>query len=164
MMGTSDAVSLTLNVNGQRREVTTDPTRSLLDVLREDLQLTGTKYGCGEAQCGACSVLIEGKRVFSCRTAVSKAEGKTIVTIEGTAKPDKLHPVQQAFLDEGAYQCGFCTPGMIVAAVALLEQNPKPSDAEIVEAMNRNLCRCCTYPNILEAVRRACGREAEVKS
>src|SRR5712675_2030042 len=117
-------MSSTINfvVNGQRRTVTTDPGRALLDVLREDLRLTGAKYGCGERECGACSVLMDGKRVFSCQTPASRVEGKSITTIEGLAKGDKLHPVQQSFLDEGAFQCGYCTAGMIVAAVALLEK------------------------------------------
>ena len=151
--------TVNLTVNGRPRAVTTDGDRTLLDVLREDLQLTGTKYGCGEGQCGACSVLLDGRRVFSCRTPVSRAEGKAVVTVEGLAKGDALHPVQQAFLDEEAFQCGYCTAGMIVAAVALLDANPKPGDDEILEAMNRNLCRCCSYSNILQAVRRASGRE-----
>jgi aerobic-type carbon monoxide dehydrogenase small subunit (CoxS/CutS family) len=150
--------TMNFTVNGQRRTVTTDSDRPLLDVLREDLQLTGTKYGCGESQCGACSVLVNGKRVFSCRTPASSVDGKTVVTIEGLAKGDDLHPVQQAFLDEGAFQCGYCTPGMIMTAVALLEDKPKPSDAEIVAGMNRNICRCCSYPKIVDAVRRASGR------
>jgi aerobic carbon-monoxide dehydrogenase small subunit len=150
--------TMNFTVNGQRRTVTTDSDRPLLDVLREDLQLTGTKYGCGEAQCGACSVLVNGKRVFSCRTPASSVDGKTVLTIEGLAKGDDLHPVQEAFLDEGAFQCGYCTPGMIMTAVALLEDKPKPSDAEIVSGMNRNICRCCSYPKIVQAVRRASDR------
>jgi len=155
----ADAVAtLKLTVNGRARAVTTDPTRPLLDVLREDLQLTGAKYGCGEARCGACSVLLDGDRVFSCRTPASRAEGKAVLTIEGLATTDALHPVQTAFLDEGAFQCGYCTPGMIMAAVALLDANPEPTDEEIAEGMNRNICRCCSYPTILRAVRRASGR------
>jgi aerobic-type carbon monoxide dehydrogenase small subunit (CoxS/CutS family) len=151
--------TIQLTVNGQRRTVSTDPDRPLLDVLREDLQLTGAKYGCGESRCGACSVLVEGKRVFSCRVPASSAEGKTIVTIEGLARGEDLHPVQKAFLEEGAFQCGYCTPGMIMAAVSLLEEKPKPTDAEIASGMNRNICRCCSYPKILDAVRRASGQE-----
>src|SRR4051794_24846876 len=143
------ASPITFTVNGQRKTVTTDPARPLLDVLREDLRLTGTKYGCGEGRCGACSVLLDGRRVFSCRTPASRAEGRAVLTIEGLAGADGLHPVQRAFLDEGAFQCGYCTPGMIVAAVALLDANPKPTDEEIVAGMNRNLCRCCSYPQIL---------------
>lgn len=142
-------------VNGGDRTVETDPERPLLEVLREDLRLTGTKYGCGEGQCGACSVLLEGKRVNSCRIPVSRAEGKTVVTIEGVANGDELHPVQQAFLDEGAFQCGFCTAGMVVSAVELLERRANPTDAEIITGMNRNICRCCSYPSIVRAVRRA---------
>jgi aerobic-type carbon monoxide dehydrogenase small subunit (CoxS/CutS family) len=152
-------VAIRLNVNGRERTATTDPERSLLEVLREDLGLTGTKYGCGEGQCGACSVLLEGKRVFSCRLPALRAEGKSVVTIEGLAKGDALHPVQQAFLDEGAFQCGFCTAGMIVAATALLAEKPKPTDAQIISGMNRNICRCCSYPKIVEAVRKAAGRK-----
>src|SRR5262245_7071270 len=147
--------TINFTVNGRRRTVTTDPARPLLDVLREDLQLTGAKYGCGESQCGACSVLVDGARVFSCRTPASRADGKTILTIEGLARGDALHPVQQAFLDEGAFQCGYCTAGMIMAAVALLADAPAPTDAEIVDGMNRNVCRCCSYPGIFRAVRRA---------
>jgi aerobic carbon-monoxide dehydrogenase small subunit len=151
--------TIELTVNGQKRSVATDPDRPLLDVLREDLQLTGVKYGCGESRCGACSVLVDGKRVFSCRVPAGTVEGKAVLTIEGLARGDDLHPVQQAFLDEGAFQCGYCTPGMILAAVALLAEKPKPSDAEIASGMNRNICRCCSYPKILQAVRRASGRE-----
>ena len=150
-----------LTVNGQARAVATDPDRPLLDVLREDLQLTGAKYGCGESRCGACSVLVDGKRVFSCMLPASSADGKTVVTVEGLAKGEALHPVQQAFLDANAFQCGYCTPGMIVAAVALLNDKPRPTDAEIVSGMNRNICRCCSYPQIVDAVRRASGREVQ---
>jgi aerobic-type carbon monoxide dehydrogenase small subunit (CoxS/CutS family) len=153
-----DLATIRLTVNGQGRTVATDPDRPLLDVLREDFELTGAKYGCGESRCGACSVLVEGRRVFSCMVPASSVDGKKVVTIEGLARGDGLHPVQQAFLDESAFQCGYCTPGMILAAVALLEENPKPTDAEIVSGMNRNLCRCCSYPKIVDAVRRASGR------
>jgi len=155
--------TMNFTVNGQRRTVTTDPGRSLLDVLREELQLTGAKYGCGESQCGACSVLVDGTRVFSCRTPAARADGKTILTIEGLARGDVLHPVQQAFLDEGAFQCGYCTAGMIMAAVALLAETPAPTDSEIVSGMNRNVCRCCSYPAIFQAVRRAAGKNGGVK-
>lgn len=156
--------TLRFTVNGRERSVETDRERPLLEVLREDLHLTGTKYGCGEGQCGACSVLLDGRRVFSCRTPAERAEGKAVVTIEGLSDGDKLHPVQEAFLAAGAFQCGYCTPGMIVAAVALLKQNAKPSDEEIVAGMNRNICRCCSYPQIVGAVRRASGRREEVRS
>jgi aerobic-type carbon monoxide dehydrogenase small subunit (CoxS/CutS family) len=148
-------VTLKLNVNGVERTVSTDPERKLLDVLREDLQLTGTKYGCGEGRCGACVVLIDGRRTYSCRVPVSAAAKKSITTIEGLAEVGKLHPVQQAFLDEGAMQCGYCTPGMILSAVALLREKPNPTDEEIIAGMNGNVCRCNGYVKITNAVRRA---------
>ena len=148
-------VTVKLTVNGQEKTITTDSQRSLLDVLREDLGLTGAKYACGEGQCGACSVLIDGRRVLSCVTPVSKVDRKTIVTIEGLAKDDALHPVQEAFIEEGAMQCGYCTGGMILAAVALLEENANPTDQEVAEGMNGNICRCNGYPKIVNAVRRA---------
>src|SRR5262245_7326571 len=135
------ADSITLIVNGRESKVETDVSRSLLEVLREDLKLTGTRYGCGEGACGACSVLIDGKRTFSCSTPVSQAMGKKVTTIEGLAKGETLHPAQQAFLDEHALQCGYCTSGMIIATAALLERNAKPSEAEIREWMNGHLCR-----------------------
>jgi carbon-monoxide dehydrogenase small subunit len=148
-------VTVKLTINGQEKTLTTDSQRSLLDVLREDLGLTGAKYACGEGRCGACSVLIDGRRVLSCVTPVIKADKKAITTIEGLAKDDALHPVQEAFLEEGAVQCGYCTGGMILAAVALLEENANPTDQEIVEGMNGNICRCNGYPKIVNAVRRA---------
>src|SRR5690349_12195824 len=142
--------SLQLTVNGKPATITGDANRSLLEVLREDLDLTGTKYGCGEGACGACSVLVDGKRIFSCSTTAKEVVGKKIQTIEGLADVnDSLHPVQKAFLDEGAFQCGYCTTGMIMATVALLGRKPKPSDSEIVEGMNGNLCRCCSYLKIM---------------
>lgn len=147
--------TITFTVNGQARTVTTDPERRLLDVLREDLGLTGTKYGCGEGTCGACTVLIDGQRMHACQTAVEKVAGKSVLTIEGLASGEKLHPVQEAFLAENAFQCGYCTPGMILGTVALLAERPNPSDAQIVEWMNGHICRCCGYPKILKAVRRA---------
>ncbi len=148
-------VTVTLTVNGVARTVTTDPQRPLLDVLREDLHLTGTKYGCGEGRCGACTVLMDGKRVLSCVTPVSLADKKSITTIEGLAKGGALHPIQEAFLEEGAVQCGYCTPGMILSAVALLQDKPNPTDEEIVAEMNGNICRCNGYVKIKNAVRRA---------
>ena len=141
-------------VNGQSRSIDTDPERPLLDVLREELHLTGTKYGCGEGQCRACTVLLDGKPVVSCLTPVRAAAGKKVVTIEGLSN-GPLHRVQQAFLDEGAMQCGYCTPGMILRTVALLDANARPTEAQIVEAMDGSLCRCCGYANILDAVKRA---------
>jgi carbon-monoxide dehydrogenase small subunit len=142
-------------VNGAAQSVTTDGERPLLDVLREELHLTGTKYGCGEGRCGACTVLMDGKRIFSCLTDVEEAEGHNVLTIEGLAQGEKLHPVQQAFVDEGGFQCGYCTPGMVMNAVALLESKPAASEAEIAAWMNRNLCRCCGYVKVLHAVQRA---------
>lgn len=149
------AMILPIEVNGTAREIESEGGRPLLDVLREDLELTGTKFGCGEGRCRACTVQLEGKPTPSCLTPVSAAAGKKITTIEALERDGKLHPVQQAFLDEGALQCGYSTPGMILTAVALLERNPRPTDAEIVDGMNGNLCRCCGYPRILAAVRRA---------
>ena len=150
--------TFTLIVNGENKTITTKADRPLLAVLREDLQLTGTKYGCGEGRCGACTVLIDGKRAHSCLTSVADAAGKKITTIEGLAKDGKLHPVQEAFLAEGAMQCGYCTPGMIMTTVALLESKPHPSDEEILEWVNGNLCRCNGYPKILQAIHRAAGK------
>jgi aerobic carbon-monoxide dehydrogenase small subunit len=148
-------VTVKLRVNGVEKTVTTDPQRRLLDLLREDLLLTGTKYGCGEGRCGACAVLIDGKRAFSCLLPVTAADKKQIITIEGLASADSLHPVQEAFLEQDAMQCGYCTSGMIVSAVALLQAKPNPSDEEIVAGMNGNLCRCNGYVKITNAVRKA---------
>jgi aerobic-type carbon monoxide dehydrogenase small subunit (CoxS/CutS family) len=144
-----------LHINGKEKTVSSESGRSLLEVLREDLKMTGTKYGCGEGACGACTVLVDGRPTFSCTTMASEVAGKKIATIEGLADGDKLHPVQQAFCDATAYQCGYCTPGMIMETVALLEKAPKPSDEQIVTALDGHLCRCCGYPNIVDAVRRA---------
>lgn len=149
------AVTVTLKVNGVEKTVTTDPQRPLLDVLREEFGLTGTKYGCGEGRCGACTVLMDGKRALSCVLPVVEADQKTITTIEGLAQGEALHPVQEAFLEEGAMQCGYCTSGMVLSAVALLQENPNPTDEQIVEGMNGNICRCNGYTKITNAVRRA---------
>jgi aerobic carbon-monoxide dehydrogenase small subunit len=143
------------SVNGKAQTVDTDPARLLLEVLREDLGLTGTKYGCGEGQCGACTVLLDGRPIFSCITPARAADGHKVTTIEGLRAGGKLHPVQQAFLDEGAMQCGYCTAGMVLRTVALLKDNPSPSDAQIVEALDHNLCRCNGQNRIMAAVRRA---------
>lgn len=145
--------TFTLTVNGKARTITTDPDRSLLDALREELQLTGAKYGCGEGQCRACTVLLDGKSVPSCMTSVGDAEGRKIVTIEGLANGDKLHPVQEAFLAAGAFQCGYCTAGMIMGVVGLLNEKRQPADADILSRMQKHLCRCCSYPRILQAIR-----------
>ena len=150
-----ESSQIKLNINDKSHDLTTDPQRSLLEVLREDLQLTGTKYGCGEGACGSCTVLVDGKRTFSCSTPVSQTLGKKITTIEGLAKGDDLHPVQEAFLQEEAFQCGYCTAGMCMGAAALLAQTPKPTDEQIVKWMSPHICRCCTYTRIVSAVRRA---------
>lgn len=144
-----------LVVNGVRSKVTTDPERPLLWVLRNELALTGTKYGCGEGQCGACTVLIDGVAHRSCITPVGTVAGKEITTIEGIADGERLHPVQEAFLEHDAMQCGYCTAGMIVASVALLGKNPSPSEPQIKEALQGNVCRCGTYHRIVAAVRQA---------
>ena len=149
------SVTVRFRVNGTSRSVGTDPQRRLLDVLREDLQLTGTKYGCGEGQCGACTVHLDGEPVRSCLLPVTAADGKSVTTIEGLARGEDLHPVQEAFLEEGALQCGYCTSGMILAAAALLRDVPDPTDAQVVAAMNGHLCRCNGYVKIVKAVRRA---------
>lgn len=149
--------SLRLVVNGRAFSVDVSPQTSLLSVLREHLDLTGAKYGCGEGQCGACTVLIDGKAQRSCITKAAAVAQKQITTIEGLAKGDQLHPVQQAFLAEDALQCGYCTPGMIMSAVSLLKQNPHPSESQIVEFMDGNVCRCGTYSRIIRAVQKASG-------
>ena len=147
--------SVVLTINGKPQRVDAPPDETLLSVLRNRLDLTGAKYGCGEGQCGACTVLIDGRATPSCQTPVSEAAGKKIVTIEGLAQNGKLHPVQTAFLEAEAFQCGYCTSGMIVACVALLKSNPKPSTADIAETLTRNVCRCGTHNRIIEAVKAA---------
>jgi aerobic-type carbon monoxide dehydrogenase small subunit (CoxS/CutS family) len=142
-------------INGKSQRVSTDARRTLLEILREDLNLTGTKFGCGEGQCRACTVLLDGRPVPACQTTVEEIQGRKVETIEGLANGEELHPVQQAFLREGAMQCGYCVPGMILATVSLLRRNPKPGKTEILQALNGNLCRCCGYVNILKAVDRA---------
>ena len=156
--------TITFAVNGKKETVTTDPKRPLLDVLREELGLTGTKYGCGEGLCGACSVLMDGKRALACVTPVSEADKKSITTIEGLAEGDSLHLIQEAFIEEGAMQCGYCTSGMIMTTEALLDKNPNPTDDEIVAGMNGNICRCNNYVKIANAVRRAAQRIGGKKS
>jgi aerobic-type carbon monoxide dehydrogenase small subunit (CoxS/CutS family) len=144
-----------LHVNGTKHRIQTDPVRSLLSVLRDDLDLTGCKYGCGEGRCGACTVLIDGKATRSCVTEVGDCAGKQITTIEGLERNGKLHPLQEAFLEVGAMQCGYCTPGMILAGVALLGKNPTPTTQDIIQSLDGNLCRCGTYQRIILAVRKA---------
>ena len=149
---------LKLSINGSAHQVAVDPRRTLLSVLRDDLELTGCKYGCGEGECGACTVILDGRAVRSCRVAVEAAVGKEITTVEGLERDGKLHPVQEGFLAVGAMQCGYCTPGMVLASVALLARTPKPTDAETARALEGNICRCGTYPRILAAVRFASER------
>ena len=141
-----------LRINGDRVPIVVESDRMLLGVLRDDLDLTGAKYGCGEGRCGACTVMLDGKAVRSCITTVAEAAGADITTIEGLEQDGKLHPLQAAFLDHQALQCGFCTCGMIVQGVALLKENPRPSTEEIARAMDGNVCRCGTYPRIVAAI------------
>jgi len=149
-----------LNVNSERVKVNAPPDEPLLYVLRNRLHLTGTKYGCGEGQCGACTVLIDGRATRSCLTPASAVTGAMILTIEGLEQGGHLSAVQQAFLDEGAFQCGYCTSGMILSATSLLRNKSNPSDDEIVTAMNGNVCRCGTYPRIVAAIKRAARQSA----
>ncbi len=149
--------AIELMVNGTRRAIASEGEASLLSVLRDEVGLTGAKYGCGEGQCGACTVLVDGVPRRSCITKVWSVAGKAITTIEGIGRDGALHPLQEAFLVEDALQCGYCTSGMIVSGVGLLKTNPHPSDAEILEFMEGNICRCGTYPRILAAIRRAAG-------
>ena len=152
---------VTLTVNGSAREVDVDPDARLLWVLRESLDLTGAKYGCGEGECGACTVLVDGKPVRSCTARAAALAGHRIETIENLDASGKLDRVQQAFVDQDAMQCGYCTPGMIMATVALLRTNPSPTDAAIGQAMDRHLCRCGAYPRIVAAIKQAAQSPAE---
>ncbi|MEE1939901.1 (2Fe-2S)-binding protein [Streptomyces sp. TRM 70361] len=149
------AADITLHVNGRARRLTVEARVTLLDALRERLELTGTKKGCDRGECGACTVLVEGRRVKSCLTLAVMEDGREITTVEGLARGDRLHPVQEAFVRRDAFQCGFCTPGQIMSAVACVEEGHTGSDAEIREWMSGNLCRCGCYPNIVDAVRDA---------
>jgi aerobic-type carbon monoxide dehydrogenase small subunit (CoxS/CutS family) len=155
--------SLELKVNGVSRTVDATARRTLLGVLREDLDLTGSKYGCGEGKCGACTVLVDGRPARSCLLQLEAAAGKEITTIEGLEKDGKLHPVQDAFLAAGAMQCAYCISGMVLAVVALLSESPRPDDAQIVRALDGNICRCGTYPRIVEAVRIAAKAMEEAR-
>ena len=152
----TSTATLRFTVNGREVEVAAHPLARLLDVLREDLGLTGTKEGCGEGECGACAVLLDGALVNSCLVPALHAEGARLTTIEGIADGERLHPVQQAFLTSGGAQCGICTPGMVLAAVALLERHPQPTDAQLREGLAGNLCRCTGYTRIFAAVVAAC--------
>jgi nicotinate dehydrogenase subunit A len=153
-----------LVVNGAKKPVPPEPRRSLLRVLREDLGLTGAKPACGEGTCGACSVLVDGRVTRSCVTPAAAVAGRRVVTIEGLAQDARLHPLQEAFLEAEALQCGYCTPGMIIAGVGLLTTNPDPSDEEIIAAMHGNLCRCGSYLRIVTAIRRAACAVPEARA
>lgn len=144
---------VSLRVNGDSYEVIVNPNMTLLELLREGLGFTGTKMGCDEGECGACTVILEGKPVDSCMVLALEADGKEVITIEGLAKGDELHPLQKAFIDNGSIQCGFCTPGMILSGKALLDNNPNPTDTEIKEAIAGNICRCSGYNRIVEAIK-----------
>lgn len=152
-----------LVVNGQHYRLVVNPERMLLWVLRNELDLTGAKYGCGEGQCGACTVLVEGAPMRSCVTRASAVAGKEITTIEGLAENGKLHPLQEAFIQADAMQCGYCTPGMILASVSLLKKTPQPNEPQIRRALQGNVCRCGTYPRIITAVRMAAGQTSEAQ-
>jgi len=156
-------LALTLTVNGQDRRLALDVRTSLLDALREHIGLTGTKKGCDHGQCGACTVLMDGKRVLSCLTLAAMAQGREVTTVEGlTGADDTLHPMQQAFIDHDAFQCGYCTPGQIMSAVACINEGHATSDAEIREYMSGNLCRCACYPNIVDAINDAKPKMKEI--
>lgn len=145
----------TITINGRKREFDVAPSTLLLNLLRDDLGLTGAKYGCGIGECGACTVHVDGEPVLGCMTLAVDCDGKTVDTIEGLSDGKELHPIQQAYLDEGAVQCGFCTPGFIMTTKALLEENPEPSEKEIRNYLKGNLCRCTGYVNIVKAVQKA---------
>jgi aerobic-type carbon monoxide dehydrogenase small subunit (CoxS/CutS family) len=150
--------TIRFTLNGKPVTLETDPERRLLWVLRTDLELTGTKYGCGEGDCGACTVLVDGEAVRSCRRRLDTVRGRAVVTIEGLARNGELHPLQRAFHEHGGLQCGYCTPGMIMTAHGLLQSNPRPSRAAIVEELERNLCRCGAHQRIVAAIEAAAGR------
>jgi len=155
--------TIQFRLNGTPTEIEVDPRRPLLWVLRTDLGLTGTKYGCGELECAACTVLLEGRPIFSCRTPVRSVQGREVTTVEGLERNGQLHPVQQAFADHDALQCGFCTPGMVMGAVGLLTRNPDPTPDEISEGMEGHLCRCGTYKRVVEAIQAAARTMKEAR-
>lgn len=154
---------ISLKVNGEDYEIEVDPRRTLLEVLRDELGLTGTKESCGIGECGACTVLMDGKAILSCLTLAVEANGKDVLTIEGLAKDGELHPLQEAFVEHGAIQCGFCTPGMILSAKALLDKNPRPTKEEVRSGIAGNLCRCTGYAKIVEAILAASQKLQEIK-
>jgi carbon-monoxide dehydrogenase small subunit len=149
---------ITLHVNGVDRELMVEPRTTLVEALREGLRLTGTKQGCGEGDCGACTVLVDGAPVNSCLVLAAEAVGRSVLTIEGVAEGNRLHPLQQAFVEKGAIQCGFCTPGMVLTSLAFLKENPDPTETEVRTAISGNLCRCTGYQKIVEAVLDAAER------
>ncbi|MDX9753857.1 MAG: (2Fe-2S)-binding protein [bacterium] len=153
--------TVTINVNGKSYAVPAKPDRPLLGILRDELDLTGTKYGCGEGQCGSCTVLVDGQPRKSCMLRLGSVQGQAITTIEGLSQDEALHPVQKAFLEADALQCGYCTPGMILTGVALLKENPNPTREEIIDAMQGNICRCGTYNRIVTAIQTAAGMEVK---
>jgi carbon-monoxide dehydrogenase small subunit len=155
---------LTFTVNGSSIQLDVEPTRRLIDVLRDDLGLTGTKEGCSIGVCGACTVLVDGQVLSACLTLAIATNGRSILTIEGLGHAGELHPLQKAFISCGGFQCGFCTPGQIMAATALLDQNPSPTDTELKEAMLGNLCRCTGYYKIVEAIRTAAAELQDTRS
>jgi xanthine dehydrogenase YagT iron-sulfur-binding subunit len=157
-----DPLDLTLSINGRDHRLSLDPRTTLLDAAREHLGLTGTKKGCDQGQCGACTLLVDGRRVLSCLTLAASVEGAAITTIEGLSQNGELHPMQQAFIDHDAFQCGYCTPGQIMSAVACVQEGHASDDAQIREYMSGNLCRCAAYPNIVGAVREAAAKMKDI--
>ena len=154
-------MNITINVNGKQKRFDVEPHILLLNLIRDEMSLTGTKYGCGIGECGACTVLLDGDAVLACMMLAVDADGHRVDTVEGLSDGKKLHPIQQAYLDEGAVQCGFCTPGFIMSTKALLDKNPNPDEAEIREYLNGNICRCTGYVNIVKAVQSAAVKMKE---
>jgi len=154
-------MKITINVNGKQKRFDVEPHILLLNLIRDEMSLTGTKYGCGIGECGACTVLLDGDAVLACMMLAVDADGHRVDTVEGLSDGNTLHPIQQAYLDEGAVQCGFCTPGFIMSTKALLDKNPNPSEAEIREYLNGNICRCTGYVNIVKAVQSAAVKMKE---
>jgi carbon-monoxide dehydrogenase small subunit len=154
-------MKITINVNGKQKRFDVEPNTLLLNLIRDEMSLTGAKYGCGIGECGACTVLLDGDAVLACMMLAVDADGHRVDTVEGLSDGNKLHPIQQAYLDEGAVQCGFCTPGFIMSTKALLDKNPNPNEAEIRECLNGNICRCTGYVNIVKAVQSAAIKRKE---
>jgi aerobic-type carbon monoxide dehydrogenase small subunit (CoxS/CutS family) len=152
-----------LNLNGQNRTVDTDANRTLLDVLRTDFGLTGTKYGCGVGACGSCTVIIDGRAKCSCITLIGQVDGRRVETVEGLAEGERLHPLQESFVENHAIQCGYCTPGMLMSAKALLDRDPAPSEEAVRVAISGNLCRCTGYQQIVKAIRHAAGKSKKME-